>query len=389
MSYYRYKKSDRSTSRIFHSNNPNDKRPRRKLDVRNYLKDEFFSCNDIVFARIADLYCALYGANAHNYMMKTFYGWKSGRVSMSGQTFSRILECVPKFLSDEKRFYILKCEIILFLETIHYNQQGKKNNKVSIAEINSLFENYLTEINNFDKGHLSWFLGKGIFTEVELEQFLLACQYSLRKKLNLAYRQVYNDLLLIKHKLANHKMGTFDGSYKIDFIDSTVEIKNINAVPLPMLEFENRDFKIEGNFKQYAERYIIEELMALNFSERVGESKALIKSNDIDIIFSHFNGLKKQNSEVEIKSSFEGEGGLLNINLSFTPTKKIIQNITLSVINILAFFGCIGGMITYGIGKNHEWALWIGFYVGLYLLSLIFKELVKVIDAAKKWNHGK
>ena len=224
---------------IFKTANPRDKSPKR-FDVRNYLKDEFFNCDDITFKRIANLYCKLYGVGAHNYMMKTFYSWKNGRVGISGQTFSRILECVPKFLSDEKRFFILKCEVVFFLDTIQYNQQAKSK-YANLGDIQRLFEGYLNEIEKFDKSNLSWFVGKGIFTDFELDQFLSACKYALKRKLNLACRQVFNDLTLIKSKVIQFSIQNYFATYRIDFLNTTIDIDSITSKQILDFNFYNSE----------------------------------------------------------------------------------------------------------------------------------------------------
>src|SRR5690606_13200883 len=53
-------------------------------------------------------------------------------------------------------------------------------------------------------------------------------------------------------------------------------------------------------------------------------------------IFSHFIELKKEKNEVTMKSKFHGDGGLLTMQLEFTPLKKSIESALISSSRIIA-----------------------------------------------------
>ena len=76
------------------------------------------------------------------------------------------------------------------------------------------------------------FIDYGIFTEKELESFLIICFSALRRQLNLNCRQVYNDLEMIKNKLIKFHIDDFDGSYYINFLDTFVDITAIKTARL-------------------------------------------------------------------------------------------------------------------------------------------------------------
>lgn len=378
MSAY-YRRRSYSTNRSSRPFAPikQDGKPIRKVNIQKYLTNEFFTCDEFTFRKIADLYCDLYGVNAHNYMMKTFYSWKSGAVGMSGQTFVRILQCVPRFLTDEKRFYILKCEVIFFLETIHYEQQ-KKNKKSTIGQINEYFKNYEGAINKFDLSNLQWFLGKGVFKENELKEFLSACKYSLQKKLSLAYSQVKNDLNRLRDKLEQYDIAKITGAYTIDFLSTVIQIGNIKNEPLLPITFQKENVNLDGAFKVFTEKYILEELVTLDFSEKDGEATGMINAHDLDLVFTHYSQLIKGKQDVVISSNFKGEGGVLSLSLEFEPFQKIIQRIIISSIKIIVVI-CIFTVALYFVfQKKQWWVLWIGIYIGFFLISKTIDE-IKII----------
>ena len=170
----------------------------KRFSTYSYIEYEFFNTDRETLKKITDFYYDLYGYGPHKYLIDTYRSWKLGYVSTSGKTMDRIMECVPRFLSDEKRFFILKNEVICFIETLHKKQQYKN---ATLAELNTLFENYATQIENFNQSNMPYMVGKRIFTSEEIEQFLLVCKYSLLEKLNLSFKQVQNDLILFKEKI--------------------------------------------------------------------------------------------------------------------------------------------------------------------------------------------
>lgn len=389
--YYRRRYSYKSNYSRTSSTNPQvERRPRKSFDITTYIKNEFFNADDLIFTRVANLYRQLYGYGAYKYMMETFYSWKSGSVGLSGQTMRRILECVPKFLSDDKRFYILKCEIIYFIETLHFKQQNKKT---SLSQLNDLFENYAKEIDNFNQVNLSWFVGKGIFTETEIQQFLNVCKYALNKKLNLSFRQVQSDLTLIKRKLSDLKQGCFHANYQIDFLTSTVDLSNINQTTLNFTQLTKHEIILEGIFKQFAEQYILEELMKMNFSEQEGEVNHFVKSKDLDFFISQYKEILDQDNEASLKSEFKGEGGQLNLSLEVKSLNKIQASLFLSgaklTLYAAIFVSAIILIFAFQLYKIFALLFFGGLIVGGMLLGGIsteFKTIKNLILDLKRYG---
>lgn len=324
MSYYRYRSRRYSRSSWA---TPAPRGPRKSFDITSYLKNEFFSADDITFAKIARLYKQLYGYGPYKYLLDTFYSWKLGHVRVSAQTTTRILECVPRFLTDDKRFHILKCEIVHFIDTLHFKQQNKN---ISLSQLNTSFENYAREIDSFSQVNLSWFVKKEIFSETEIDQFLSVCKYALKQKLNLSYRQVQADLALIRTKFSCFKPGTFTANYQIDFLSSTLDLSQLNETPLTLIQLGSDQIRLEGIFKQFAEQYILEELMKMSFSEKEGEVNHFIKSNDLDFFIRQYYEILDKDTEASLRSDFKGEGGQLNLFLDVKSLKRIQASIVLS-----------------------------------------------------------
>lgn len=351
----------------------------KRFSAYSYIQNEFFNADWVTFNKITNLYYDLYGYGPQKYLLDTYYSWKSGSVSTSGRTMSRIIECVPRFLSDEKRFFILKNEIIYFVENLYHKQQNKE---VSLYELNTVFENYATQIENFNKSDLPYMVGDRIFTEEEIQHFLLVCKYALFEKLNLVYRQVQSDLILIKNKLSNFNTGIFKASYLIDFLNSKIDLSNINEKPLNFIQLKKQEIKPEGTYKEFVEQYILEEFMKMSFSEKEGEINHFVNTKDLDFFISQYHEISDNKNEATLKSVFNGEGGQFILVLEIKSLKKIQSMIFLSGMKLFLYTSIIVFVviliITFKLYKEVVWVIFGALIFGGILLKGFESELNKI-----------
>jgi len=228
----------------------------------------------------------------------------------------------------------LKNEVINYIKNLHHKQQNKK---ASITDLNSLFENYIEHIAKFDSNNIS-FITKTKFTAEKVEQFTMICKFALLEKLNLAYRQVQSDLTLIKSKLLILNTGIFKANYKIDFLNSEIDISNINDINFNFITLKQKEINLNENYKKFAEQYILEEFMQMSFSEKQGEVNHFVKSKDLDFFISQYQEINDKDSEATLKSEFKGEGGQLNLSVEIKSLKKIKFLIYFSGAKLLLYF---------------------------------------------------
>ena len=137
---YTYSKYRKSTPFIFDDTDPFEQKFHR-LDIKIHLKNEFLNSDPKTFNRMVKVYGKLHGTPAKNYMLKTVDQWRAGTREMSDQTVVRILGIIPRFLTDEQRFYILKQEVVYYFSSMQYYHQNKSNTR-SVLGVNMLFINY-------------------------------------------------------------------------------------------------------------------------------------------------------------------------------------------------------------------------------------------------------
>lgn len=355
----------------------------KRFSTYSYIENEFFNADRETLRKITDLYYDLYGYGPYKYLINTYPYWKSRNVSTSRQTMGRIMECVPRFLSNEKRFFILKNEVIYFIETLHQKQQNKNT---SLSELNTLFENYQTQIDNFNQSNLPYMVGKRIFTPEEIEQFLLVCKYALLEKLNLAFKQVQNDLVLFKEKISSFNTGVFKASYQIDFLNSKIDLSDINEFQLDFIKLKQQEINPNGTYKQFAEQYILEEFMEMSFSVKEGAVNHFVKSKDLEFFLDQYHQINTKENEATLKSDFKGEGGQLNVILEVKSIHKIKSMIFLSGAKMIIYFAVLIIAIFLVVKlKLYEIVILViigGFILGLILLE-IFKSEIQTIKNLK------
>lgn len=76
------------------------------------IKQAFFNLLPADLENLLEIYARQYGTKAADYARRTLPLWRSGRTKISGQTAQRLLNLVPKYLSFEQRYVIVKklCE---------------------------------------------------------------------------------------------------------------------------------------------------------------------------------------------------------------------------------------------------------------------------------------
>lgn len=342
----------------------------KRFSTYSYIENEFFTADTETLRKITDLYFHLYGYGPHKYLMDTYHSWKSGHITPSAKTRDRIFECVPRFLSDEKRFFILKNEVIYFIRSLHKRQQNKS---ILLSELNLLFENYLIKIESFNRSNLQYMVGKSIFTPEEIDQFLMVCKYSLIEKLNLSYLQVKSDLELIKSKLSNINKGIFQASYQVDFLNSNIDISDINDREVCLFNIKKQELNISGLNKRFAEQYILEEFMQMIFLQKEGELNQFIQSKDLDFFISKYHEITDKEVEATLKSEFRGEGGHLKISFEIKSINKIQTLIFISFAKILFYtaisIGAIAVFFIHEIYDHFILLIFGGLIIGVFLLN--------------------
>lgn len=302
-----------------------------RFDSYKYIENEFFNVDSITFNKIAELYRFHYGDGPYRYLLKTYNSWKSGHVSRSSETLTRIIKCVPRFLSDEKRFVILKNEILNYIENLYFEKRGKV---FHLSDVNDLFIEYAKLIDKFSQSNLLYLVSKTIFSEQEIEEFINVAKYMLYEKLKLALNQFQIDYNLIKEKLSSFKFGVFDATYIINLLGTKIDLYDIYEVDIKFMKLKDYKVSINSIYRKYAENYIIEETKKIKIIENDSKNNFYKISSDLENFLNQYH----KNSKIDDRNinfpEFKGVGGVLLITFEITAQninsdlKYFIEQIT-------------------------------------------------------------
>lgn len=354
-------------------------KPERKIDIVAFLRNEFLTCDKLTFGKMASLYEDNYGKIACSYMKRTYLDWKSGKITMTGHIAERMAQFVPPFLSDDKRFLILKWEVQYYLDTIRFEYMDTKGfNKAIPNSINKSFHQFEQSIDKFNSSNLgSFFIDKKFFSVDEVDQFIYACKYALKEKLQQSYDQVRKDISLIKLSFVRFKILLFDGSYTIDFLNSTFDLREALDLKEEPLLFCDSTFRLSGGFKALTERHILNELLEISFVDRRATIDGAVNSANLAAIMNEFNEGKRRKQNISILARLQGYGGVLNVNLEHIPNREFYNSILLCLIRLILILSATSVSAFLIFSRFRSFSLF--FYIALFFICPCFLTQTKIL----------
>lgn len=137
-SYSKYSSNKTSQNTLFNLN-------RTFYPILNDLRRKFFNLTTCELNQVLGAYRAEYGESAYNYALKTYPYWKRGSTSLSAQTFFRLINVLPSFMTSSERIELLKK-----LYTYHKPRLNLQHRYITTSwnEFNVHFNNIKTQISN-------------------------------------------------------------------------------------------------------------------------------------------------------------------------------------------------------------------------------------------------
>ena len=341
--------------------------------IYNFLLKEFLNADDKTLYLIIRHYYKHYGNGAGDYLKNTYNSWKRGYTGISSLTFGRVVEFMPLYLSEEKRFFILRTEVERFVE----NLRNRKQSKIKLLEINPAYSDIQEKIFGFNEKDLEWFVGKNIFTNELIDHYLKICKYVLNQKLIQVYNATIKDLLILKDKISDFNQFIELSEYEVFFLNKIVAINSEELQNIEVLKLRNLEFSIDSSFNKFGQQYFLNELMNISFNEKQNDVYTELMSSDIDLFFSQFLDLKDNSkNRISMKSSFKGMGGNFKLNIEFIPVQMSQTFLLMSIIKLVTLFiiilSVIGSLYLYPI----IWWLLLG---GLaYLIPLAYNQFKNI-----------
>lgn len=361
------------------------------FNPEQFLLQEFFKINDSTLERILGAYGKLHGLGAASYFKRRIVDWRNGSAAVTDLMKRRILELMPRYLNEEKKFHLLKFEVTNQINRL----QGKyRNNTINLADIEIIYHQEMEQINAIKNISLSWFTNNGIFTEEEKSEFLEISKFILSQRLHLSFNQVKRDFELISSMLSQVNRSLEEAVYVIDYLNCRVNLGankiQINFSPLVRIELATKELK--SKYKPYIEKYIFYELNRIQYIKLKSEVESFLTENDFGVITEHYHRLLSLDQEGDIKSTFKGEGGILTIFLEVKSLRKIKHDYIVSILQLIGFSIFCIILVYLFIGFN--WINEITIVFGIIFISFAYsflntklKEINKLQSDLKK--HGR
>jgi hypothetical protein len=340
-----------------------------------FLLQEFFKTTDSTLERIIEGYKRMHGDGAASYFKRRIVDWRCGNAAVTDLMKDRILQLMPRYLNEEKKFHLLKFEIT---KQINRLQTNYRNQTKSVNDISHIYQQEIEKINSIDNISLSWFTNKGIFSDDEKAEFVEISKYILKNRLILSYNQVKSDLQLIIPKLSNIKKGLEEVIYLIDYLNCKISLDKIEQIGFEKLHgLEAGPKELKTRYKPYIEKYIFYELNNVHYIKFKSEVEASLTENDFDVLIEHYNRLVDLDQEGDIKSTFKGEGGILTLSAKIKSLKNIRHDYLVSVLKLLGFL--VFSIILVTLVIAFEWVNGFTLFFGLYFVTLAFSFLREIL----------
>lgn len=346
-------------------------------ETQSYIRKEFFSIDRTIFLRIAELYRSLYGEKPYSYLLEAYDLWKRGKRRVADQTMERILKCVPKYLTKEKKLFILKSEIIQFIE----RQQKKYENKpINCKQIDDIYKEFFNSIEHFDDEDLRWFV-KDVFTKTEIDKYIEISKYVVKKKLEQSYHQVKSDLTILYPVVSQISFGVDYQYYTIDFFKTDIDLKTFPEITMRLGQRGIDEPTLDENIDERMLSYLVDEILKITYIQEVGKINQEISKNDLTVLWTRYKTILDNDNEAEIFSEFQGKGGVFSIRILLKSKTKLRQALILSICKAIAFsLGFILELYVYikfSLFKKNGYLIILFIIILLYLLSQLYSEYNK------------
>ncbi len=302
-----------------------------------FLLDEFFCFDDSRIESIIQEYKILHGERSVNYFKEKIEHWKKNRASITDLMKSRILELIPRHLSEEKIFHLLKIEVKH--QIIQLREKYRHHSKF-ISELADVYQTELELISQIKNFSSDFPIYKLHLSEEDKIKFLGIFKYLLKQRLKLSYDQVKRDFDSISYFLSNikHNWGEFE--YTIDYLNCKVSINNDfgDMLFLPLRESELDDGNFQFKYKPYVDDFLLNDLNKIDYLKTSTNVEKIYNKNDFDSTIENFNKLLILDEDGAIKSEFVGFGGKLSVSITVKSLKKIRSEFYINVVLLFSIY---------------------------------------------------
>lgn len=358
------------------------------LDYDQFLLQEFFTADIETSQKLADYYIQEYGLRSFGYLKRKYPEWANGNYHLTDLMRERITSIMPIFLTDTAKH---KLGIHEFMASIKNTIKSfQKNQKLTfrhstyikqLQEVVSLFQKEHEKIQSLTIQNFRF----NILTEEEKNEALEISKYILEIKLQKTFDQVERDFNIFLPYMFKFKRGLFSATYSITLLNLQVDITKTGLNDISIPKFKIKEIEANGRFKEYSDKYLAYELVSIHKEANEAISISFLNANDIQLFFNHYEELSSGDSEVNMNSTFQGEGGVLTLKAQMKPLKLLKTSIVVSSLKLIIYFVVIITLISLLV--NHKFFLlliFVGFSFGFPVLGIVIDEVTQLKSLIKE-----
>jgi hypothetical protein len=366
------------------------------LDYDQFLLQEFFNADMETRKKISDYYCKKYGERSYEYFKKKYSQWANGNYHLTDLMKGRIISLMPQFLSEDAKYKLgvndfmtsIKRTVKPFWKKSNHRKTNyySKRKLMNINDVIKLYENDYQRINDLSIDYFRF----DVLNSHEKKEVLEISKYILKVKLQNAFNQIKKDFQTFLPFISNLKFGAFSATYDISFYDSVLVLTNAGIEEVNLPSFSIDEIASNTKYRKYCNKYLAYEMVSVNAERKMGIGKSFLNANDLSLFYSQYEKLAKGDSIVEMNGAFEGEGGLLNLNVKIKPLKVLNVSILKSALKLLIYL--IMSLIVVLWSIRQEWFFLFYFAAligGAFMLLVIIQtyfELKTLINEHKRYG---
>lgn len=359
------------------------------LDFNQFLLQEFFTADLETRQKLSNFYVQEYGSRSFAYLKRKYSEWANGDYHLTDLMKERITSVMPKFLNEKAKHKLGIHEFMASIKnTVKSFQTSQKStfrntSNLKPQEVVSIFEKEYEKIQALTIRNFRF----NVLTEEEKEEALEISKYILELKLQKAFDQIERDFNTFLPYMFKFKRGIFSASYSITAFNLRVDITNTGIDDIELPKFNINETEANSRFKEYSDKYLAYELVAINKEANKSVSKSFLNANDLQLFFFHYEELSNGESEVSMNASFQGEGGFLALKANMKPLKLLKTSIILSSLKLIISFIVIITLVSLAINhKLFTWLIFGGFFGGIFALSFLSEEINQLKSLTKEYK---
>ncbi len=364
------------------------------LDYDQFLLQEFFTADLETRKQLSKFYLEEYGSRAFAYLKRKYVEWGKGQYHLTDLMKERILKMMPKFLNDNAKHKLgiheFMSSIKNTVKSFQANQKSSYRYTTTIRQPQELISIFESEYEKIQKLTVSNFRFN-VLTEEEKIEAIEISKYILLIKLQKTSDQIESDFSTFLPFMSKFNRGTFSAFYLISAFNIKINLNNYELNDIQSPRFKINETERNSRFKAYSDKYLAYELVSILKEANKAANNSLINRNDLNLFIIQYNNLYKGESEVSLNSSFQGEGGVLSLNVRIKPLRLFKTSIIISALKLTVYIILISAIILFALRNEHFTIFVLGSILGgIYVLNLIGDEIKQIKILKKEYKtYGK